>query len=192
MTTPERPRFNPKDPSPNTWTLLGNQAAAVQHFRDEIAHWRGRAEEAEGQLQEATNTNPPPMVAPGVPYMDLVLPTGRQLRLTANFGVFLAIVGYLAEEGVDLETIDQLSGDALATHMVKPGRVEEMIGRAGMALQPDENWGQVIAQLDSATATSLIGWLARAITVGQQELATAAQEDAPGEAPANNPNPSPG
>ena len=187
MTTPER--FQSWDPE--QWTLQ-ETAAAVQKFRNEIAHWRGRAEEAEGQLQEATNTNPPPMVAPGVPYMDLVLASGRQLRFTANFGVFLAMVGYLAEEGVDLDTIDQLSGDDLAVHMVKPGRVEEMIGRAGMALQPDENWGQVIAQLDSGTATSLIGWLARAITVGQQELATAAQEDAPGEAPANNPNRSPG
>ena len=168
------------------------RAKAIQGFKDEIAHWRGRAEEAEGQLQEATNTNPPPMVAPGVPYMDLVLASGRQLRLTANFGVFLAIVGYLTEEGVDLATIDQLSGDDLAAHMVKPGRVEEMIGRAGMALQPDENWGQVIAQLDSATATSLIGWLARAITVGQEELTAAARENALGEAPTNNPNRSPG
>ena len=191
MTTPER--FQSWDPE--QWTLQ-ETAAAVQKFRNEIAHWRGRAEEAEGQLQEATNTNPPPMVAPGVPYVDLVLPTGRQLRFTANFGVFLSIVGYLVEEGVDLDTIDQLSGDDLAAHMVKPGRVEEMIGRAGMALQPNENWGQVIAQLDSGTTTSLIGWLAGAIAIGQEALATAAQEDAPGEAPgeapANNPNPSHG
>ena len=168
------------------------RAKAIQGFKDEITHWRGRAEEAEEQLAEATNTNPPPMVAPGVPYMDLVLASGRQLRFTANFGVFLSIMGYVAEDGVDLETMDQLSGEALATHMVKPGRVEEMIGRAGMALQPDENWGQVIAQLDSETAVSLVGWLAGAIAIGQEALTTAAQEEARGEAPASNPSRLPG
>ena len=86
---------------------------SIQKFKDEIAHWRGRAEEAERQLPEATNTNPPPMVAPGVPYMDLVLASGRQLRFTANFGVFLTMIGFLLEEGVEWDSIDQLPAGEL-------------------------------------------------------------------------------
>ena len=169
-----------------------SKEAAIQKFKDEIAHWRGRAEEAEGRVQERTNTNPPPMVAPGVPYMDLVLASGRQLRFTANFGAFLAMVGVLLEDGIEWDAIDQLPAEQLASVMMKPGYMEALLARAGMALQPDENWGLVIAQLDAETCVTLITWLTGALIAGQAELATAAQEEAPGEAADSSPTPLPG
>ena len=70
--------------------------------------------------------------------------------------------------------------------------MESIIARAGMALQPDEMWNMVLAQLDMETCIRLVTWLIGAVIVGQDELTTAAQEDAPGEAPDSDPNPSPG
>ena len=67
--------------------------------------------------------------------------------------------------------------------MLRPDRTEEILARGGMALQPDENWRRVLAQLDKDSFTELVSWLMTAAVVGVGELVNAGGDDGQGEAP---------
>ena len=164
---------------------------AVGKFRDEIAHWRGRAETAEATLAAANDDGAmfPPIVAPGVPFRDLVLPTGRRIRFTANFAVITVVLQFAAEEGIAadaLANMDTADVGFIQAIMLRPDRTEEILARGGMALQPDENWRMVLAQLDKDSFTELVGWLLTAAVVGVGELAATGEDDGQGEVPEPN------
>ena len=163
---------------------------AVGKFRDEIAHWRGRAETAEAALTLVDDdVDPawfPPIVAPGVPFRDLVLPTGRRIRFTANFAVITVVLQFAAEDGIApdaLANMDTADAGLISSIMLRPDRTEEILARGGMALQPDENWRMVLAQLDKDSFTELVSWLLTAAVVGVNELAATGEDDGQGEVP---------
>ena len=127
----------------------------------------------------------PPIVAPGVPFRDLVLPTGRRIRFTANFAVITVVLQFAAEEGIAADALANIdiADVRLIPTMLRPDRAEEILARGGMALQPDENWRMVLAQLDTDSFTELVGWLLTAAVVGLNELAATGEDDGQGEAP---------
>ena len=175
---------------------------AVGKFRSEIAgltterdYWKTAAEAAaaetawaESRLTAASDDGSmfPPIVAPGVPFRDLVLSTGRRIRFTANFAVISTILTFLAEDGVDPEALASMDiNDAtkLAVSILTTARTEEIFARGGMALQPNENWLAVLAQLTIETVAEKVAWLVTAAVVGVEELANAGGDDGQGEAP---------
>ena len=107
----------------------------------------------------------PPILAPGVPFRDLVLPSGRRIRFTANFAVITTILTFLTEEGVDPESLaamDTNDATKLAVSILTTARTEEIFARGGMALQPNENWLAVLAQLTIETVAEKVAWLVTA------------------------------
>ena len=185
--------------SPDAFTPI---EIAMAKFRDEIAgltterdYWKSAAESAaaetawaESRLATATADGAmfPPIVAPGVPFRDLVLPTGRRIRFTANFAVIAVVLQFAAEEGIAadaLANMDTADVGFIQAIMLRPDRTEELLARGGMALQPDENWRMVLAQLDTDSFTELVSWLMTAAVVGVGELVNADGDDGQGEAP---------
>ena len=184
--------------SPDAFTPI---EIAMAKFRDEIAgltterdYWKSAAESAaaetawaESRLATATEDGAmfPPIVAPGVPFRDLVLPTGRRIRFTANFAVITVVLQFAAEEGIAADALANIdiADVRLIPTMLRPDRAEEILARGGMALQPDENWRMVLAQLDTDSFTELVGWLLTAAVVGLNELAATGEDDGQGEAP---------
>ena len=184
--------------SPDAFTPI---EIAMAKFRAEIAgltterdYWKSAAESAaaetawaESRLATATEDGAmfPPIVAPGVPFRDLVLPTGRRIRFTANFAVITVVLQFAAEEGIAADALANIdiADVRLIPTMLRPDRAEEILARGGMALQPDENWRMVLAQLDTDSFTELVGWLLTAAVVGLNELAATGEDDGQGEAP---------
>ena len=103
-----------------------------------------------------------PSWRPGVPFRDLVLPTGRRIRFTANFAVITVVLQFAAEEGIAADALANIdiADVRLIPTMLRPDRAEEILARGGMALQPDENWRMVLAQLDTDSFTEFGGLVA--------------------------------
>ena len=187
---------------PNSADAFSPLEEAVGKFRAEITgltaerdYWKSAAESAAAEtewakslLAEAEDNGAwfPPIVAPGVPFRDLVLPTGRRIRFTANFAVITVVLQFAAEDGIApdaLANMDTADAGLVSSIMLRPDRTEEILARGGMALQPDENWRMVLAQLDKDSFTELVSWLLTAAVVGVNELAVTGEDDGRGEAP---------
>ena len=105
---------------------------------------------------------------------------------TANFAVITVVLQFAAEDGIApdaLANIDTADTGFIQAIMLRPDRTEEILARGGMALQPDENWRMVLAQLDKDSFTELVSWLLTAAVVGVGELAATGEDDGQGEAP---------